>query len=74
MQGGLVLDCICSVKYEAFFTIARPFLIEENFFMISFVLVFSQDEVEQLSSWKFLCGIGLVIEFHLQSAFTEILE
>ena len=26
VQGGLVLNCICKVNYEAFFTIARPFL------------------------------------------------
>ena len=31
-QKGLVLDCICNVKYGAFFTIARPFLDERNFF------------------------------------------
>ena len=24
--GGLVLDYICNVKYEAFFIVARPFL------------------------------------------------
>ena len=52
MQGCLVLDCIYIVKYGAFFTIARPFLDTRNFFMIFFVLVFFQDEVEQLSSWK----------------------
>ena len=32
MQGGLVLDYICNVKYEAFFTIARPFLDRRNSF------------------------------------------
>ena len=53
MQGGLVLDYICSVKYGAFFTIARPFLDRRSFFNDFFVLVFFQDEVEQLSSWKF---------------------
>ena len=26
VQGGLVLDCICSVKHEAFFIVARLFL------------------------------------------------
>ena len=31
-QGGLVLDCVCNVKYGAFFTIVRPFLITRNFF------------------------------------------
>ena len=53
MQGGLVLDCICSVKHGAFFTVTRPFLDRRNFFMIFLVLVFFQDEVEKLSSWKF---------------------
>ena len=58
-----------------FFIVARPFLDRRNFFHdFFFGLVFFQDEVEQLSSWKFFSGIGLVIEFHLQSAFTEILE
>ena len=74
MQGGLVLDSICSVKYGAFFTIPRPFLDRRKFFMIFFVLVFFQDEVEQLSRWKIFSGIGMVIEFHLQSIFIEILE
>ena len=50
------------------------FWIEETFFKNFFVLVFFQDEFEQLSNWSFLNGIGLVIEIHLQSAFTEILE
>ena len=37
VQGGLVLDCFCSVKYGAFFTIARPLLdIRKNKFMIFF--------------------------------------
>ena len=26
MKGGVVLDFICSAKYGAFFTIARPFI------------------------------------------------
>ena len=26
VQGGLVLDCICNVKYGIFFALARPFL------------------------------------------------
>ena len=51
MQGGLVLDCICNVKYKAFFTIARPFLNRRNLFHDFFLLlIFFQDEVEQLSS------------------------
>ena len=55
VQGGLILDRICSVIYGAFSTVARPFLDRRNFFMIFFVLLFFfQDEVEQLSSWKFL--------------------
>ena len=53
MQGDLILDCICSVKYGAFFIVARSFLYRRNFFHVFFfVLVFFQDEFEQLSSWK----------------------
>ena len=54
MQRGLVLDCICSVNMEHFSLLQGHFWIEEFSFMIFFVLVFFQDEVEQLSSWKFL--------------------
>ena len=32
MQEGLVLECICNVKYGSFFTIARPFLDTKFFF------------------------------------------
>ena len=32
VKGGLVLDYICSVKYGAFFTVARPFLDRRIFF------------------------------------------
>ena len=32
MQGGLVLECIYIVKYEAFFTIAMPVLDTRKFF------------------------------------------
>ena len=32
VQGGLVLDCICYVKYRAFLAVARPFLDTRNFF------------------------------------------
>ena len=49
----LLLDYICTVKYGAFFTIARPFLNRRNFFHDFFVLVLFQDEVKQLSNWKF---------------------
>ena len=46
------MDCICSSKYGAFFTIARPFLDTRiNLFFLE--LVFFQDEVKELSSWKF---------------------
>ena len=51
MQGGLVLDYICNVKYGAFFIVARAFLDRRIFFHdFCFVLVFFQDEVEELSS------------------------
>ena len=36
MQGGLILDYICNIKYGAFFLIARPFLDTTIFFMIFF--------------------------------------
>ena len=39
----------------------RHFLRHKIFFMIFFVLVCFQDKVTQLSSWKFLIGIGLVV-------------
>ena len=43
MQGSIVLDYICSVKYGAFFTIARPFLDTRNFFHDFFdISVFSR--------------------------------
>ena len=62
MQGGLILDCICSVKYGAFFTSARPFLDRRIFFHdFVFVLVFFQDEVEHFQVGSFLSGIGLII-------------
>ena len=32
VQGGLVLDSICSVKYGAFFSVARAFLDSKIFF------------------------------------------
>ena len=53
VQGGLVMDCIYSVKYGAFFTVARPFLDRRNFFQDFFCTSFSQDEVEQLPSGSF---------------------
>ena len=51
---GLILGCIYSVKYGAFFIVARLFLDRRNYFHDFFILVFFQDEIEQLSSWKFL--------------------
>ena len=41
------------VKYEARPFFARPFFKAQVFFMIFFGLVYFQDEVKQLSSWKF---------------------
>ena len=32
VHGSLFLDSICNVKYEAFFTIARPFFNTRNIF------------------------------------------
>ena len=74
VQGGLILDCICSVKYGAFSIDARPFLDTRKIFMIFFVLVFFKIKLNNFLVGSFLSGIGLIIEFHLQSAFTKILE
>ena len=75
MQGGLVLDCICSVKYGAFFTVARPFLNTKFFFHDFFwYFCFFKMKLNNFLVGSFSRGIGLIIEFHLQSAFTEILE
>ena len=72
---GLVLDYICSEKYEAFFTIARPFLdtrkkIHEFFW---YYCVFKM-KLNNFLVGSFLIGIGLVIGFQLQSEITQILE
>ena len=32
VQGSLILDCICNVKYRAMIIVARPFLDRRNFF------------------------------------------
>ena len=75
MQGSLVLNCICNVKYEAFFTLAMPFLDRKQNFMIFFGSgVFFKMKLNNFLVGSFLSGIGLLIEFCLQSAFIEILE
>ena len=38
VQGGLTLDCICNVKYEAFFIVARPFFNTRNSFHDFFLI------------------------------------
>ena len=51
------------------------FWIEEIFFMIFFCSsFFFKMKLNNFLVGSFLSGIGLEIEFHLQSAFTEILE
>ena len=58
MQGGLVLECICSVKYGAFFTIARAFLdTRKNFhdffwYKCVFKMKFNNFLVEFLFYWN----------------------
>ena len=75
MQGGQVLDCICSVRYGVVFTIARPFLDRRTIFSdFFFPLLVFQDEVQELLLGSFPSAIGLIIEFDLQSACCEILE
>ena len=75
VQGGLVLDCICSVKYGAFFTVAKPFLDTRNFFHNFFWYhCFFKMKLNNFLVGSFSNGIGLVIEFHLYSTFTKILE
>ena len=75
MQGGLVLHCNCSVKYGAFFTIASPFSDRRNFFYDFFCTnVFFKMKLNNFLVKSFLIGMGLIIKFHLQSAFIEILE
>ena len=75
MQGGLVLDCTCSVKYGAFFTVARPFLDRRNFFHDFFgYQCFFKMKLKNCLVGIFSSGIGLVIEFHLQCASTESLK
>ena len=75
MQGRLVLDCIWSVKYGAFFTIARPFFDTRNFFNDFFLYYcVSKMKLNTFSVESFLIGIGLEIGFQLQSAITQILE
>ena len=75
MEGGLVLDYICSVKYGAFSTVARPFLDRRKKFHHFFLYrYFSEMKLKNFLVGSFLSGIGLVIEFHLQSSITKILE
>ena len=50
------------------------FWIEEIFFMIFFGTCFFKMKLNNFLIGSFSSEIGLVIEFHLQSAFTKILE
>ena len=67
MQGGLILDYICNVKYGAFFTISRPFLNTRNFFHNYFfgTSVLFKLKLNNFLVGSFLSGISLVVEFHL---------
>ena len=74
MQGDIVLDYICNVKYGAFFTIARPFLdTKKNYDFFWYQCVFKM-KLNNFLVEIFLIGIGLGIRFQLQSAITQILE
>ena len=58
-----------------FFIVARPFLDIRNFFHdFSLYQCFFKMKLNNFLVEGFLSGIGLVIEFLLQSAFTKILE
>ena len=46
-----------------FLLLQGHFWIQEIFFMIFLVLMCFKDEVKQISSWKFLIGMSLVIGF-----------
>ena len=77
MQGGLVLDCICNVKYEVIFTLARAFLNTKK--KKKFIIFFWYKCVFKMKLKNFLVGsflirIGFVIGFQLQSEVTQILE
>ena len=74
MLGGLVLDYICSVKYETFFTIARLYLDTRKKFMILFGNSVFKMKLDNSLVRSFLIGIGLVIGFQLQREITQILE
>ena len=75
MQGGLVLDYICSIKNGAVFTIARSLLDTRNFFhdFFCYKCVFEM-KLKNFLIGSFLIGIGLMIGFQLQSAIIQILE
>ena len=68
------MDCICTIKYGALLTLARPFLDRRKKIHDFLVLVFFKMKLNNFLVGRFLSEIGLVIEFHLQSAFTKILE
>ena len=74
VQGGLVLNSICFVKLGHFYYCKVNFWYKNFFPWIFLVLVCFKDEVIQLSSWKCLIGIGLVIGFQLQSTTNQNLE
>ena len=75
MQGGLVLDSICFVKYGVFFTIARLVFYTRIIFSDSFgnKCVFRM-KLKSFLVGIFKIGIGLVKEFQLQSATNQILK
>ena len=72
---GFNFGLICRVKYGTFFTIARPFLDTNFFFMIFLVLVsFFIMKLNNFLVGSFLIKTGLVIGFQLQSAIIQNLE
>ena len=60
----LVLDCICNVKYETFFTIARPFFDTKNSFndFFGYLCAFKM-KLNNFLFGSILSGIDLVKEY-----------
>ena len=69
------MDSICTVKNGAFFNTTRPFSDIRIFFndLFWYYCVFKM-KLNNFLVGTFLSGTGLVIEFQLQSAITQILE
>ena len=69
MQGSIILDCFHYCK-ATFRHKKKKFI----FFLYFCIFVFFKMKLKNFLVGSFLSGIGLVIDFHLQRAFTKILE